>query len=388
VQGSAARPRRRWRVVLALAAIALAAGGLQHAGILPPALVERVYARGVFPRVRDGLDFVAGILPVSLAELALLALVLTILGALARALADVWRGRRGALDALAGLCARGIALASVLYLAFLVSWGLNHGRQPWAVNAGLDVRASEVAELRAACEERLARIDALRPGLQEDETGVFRARIDRAGLAAAVAQAFEDAARAEPLLAGPRTPLRFALLSRFLTAGGISGIYSPFTAEAHVNAEQPDAQLGFAALHEVAHARGFAREDEANFLAWRVGSAAREPELAYSAELMALRQLLDALARVDGAAGRELQARLHAGAQRDLAALGRFWQPRTRVTEQVRVVAHTVNDTYLKSQGQPLGTQSYGRMVDLLLATRRQSARPDAHARPDEAQVR
>jgi hypothetical protein len=67
--------------------------------------------------------------------------------------------------------------------------------------------------------------------------------------------------------------------------------------------------------------------------------------------------------------------------RRDLDAIDEFWEPRSSVARTVRQVSEQVNDTYLKSQGQPQGTQSYGRMVDLLLAARRKAAGDDAAQR-------
>ncbi|MEQ1894516.1 MAG: DUF3810 domain-containing protein, partial [Planctomycetota bacterium] len=340
----------------------------------PASSVERVYARGLFPPLRTGLTRLAGLCPVSLAELVLAALGTTFLVWLARALRDLARGRRRAVE-LGGALVRGaLWSAGGAYLAFLLLWGFNHGREPYALSAGLEVRPSEPAELLAAAEELVARANELRAGLAEDEQGVFRARLDRDGLSAAVAAAYARAGNEEALLAGPTPLVRFALASPLLTSGGISGIYSPFTAEAHVNAAQPDAQLGFSACHEVAHARGFAREDEANYLAWRVGARAEEPELAYSATLGALRLVLAAMGGVDVSTRTALRAHLAPAVLRDLRAIDEFWSPSTRIAHTVRQVSNSINDTYLKSQGQAQGTHSYGRMVDLLLAARRARA--------------
>jgi hypothetical protein len=358
--------------------VALGLGLVQHFALVPAAWVERGYARGLFPPLRTGLAALAGLSPVSLAELALAGLAVTLLLALGCALRALVRRTRRASE-LGGALVRGaLWSASGAYLAFLFLWGFNHGRAPYAQSAGLEMRPSEPAELLAAAEELLLRANELRAGLGEDEHGVFRARLDHDGLRAAVSAAYAQAGSEEPLLAGPAPLLRFALASPLMTACGISGIYSPFTAEAHVNAEQPDAQLGFNACHEVAHARGLAREDEANFLAWRVGADAREPELAYAANLGALRLVFAAL---DMHALLELHGELGRGGLRDLRAIDEFWNPRTRVARTVRQVSNRVNDTYLKSQGQPQGTHSYGRMVDLLLAARRQAAGSDAASR-------
>ena len=364
-----ARPAWRWPLVLA--ALALLCAAALWLEWLPPTAVERWYARGLFPRLVYALASLARLVPFSLAEAALVTLVLATLLALVRGLARVVRAPRTLPRELAQAARRLVLVASSGYLVFLLLWGLNHAREPYAVGAGLELRPAAATELAEAAGELAARAAELRAGLAEDERGVFRSRLDGAGLAAAVAAAYARASDADPRLAGPAPLLRYPLASPLLTALGISGIYSPFTGEAHVNRQQEDAQLGFNACHEAAHARGFAREDEANYLAWRVGSGAEEPELAYSACLGALRHVAGALAGVAFQERLRLDASLAPGVRRDWDAIDGFWQPRTPAVRAARVVSERVNDTYLKSQGQAAGTRSYGRMVDLLLAERR-----------------
>ncbi|MDG1050431.1 MAG: DUF3810 family protein, partial [Planctomycetota bacterium] len=142
-------------------------------------------------------------------------------------------------------------------------------------------------------------------------------------------------------------------------------IFSPFTQEAHVAGHLPAPDLLFTACHELAHARGWAREDEANYLAWRVGSRATSSELRAAARLLTLGHVLAALGRADRGA---LVARLEGmdpQVEAAMVARARFWdRERSRTASRA---ASAVNDAYLRSQGQE-GVASYGRMVDLLVA--------------------
>ena len=103
----------------------------------------------------------------------------------------------------------------------------------------------------------------------------------------------------EPVLGTGSGVLVRPALSGAIVGAGISGIFSPFTQEAHVAAHLPPADLLFTACHELAHAQGWAREDEANYLAWRVGSRASSAELRAAARLLALGHVLGALGRAD-----------------------------------------------------------------------------------------
>jgi uncharacterized protein DUF3810 len=148
---------------------------------------------------------------------------------------------------------------------------------------------------------------------------------------------------------------------------GISGIFMPFTGEANVDTTLPQWTLPFVAAHEVAHQRGFAREDEANFLAYASCTRHPDPTARYSAAMEASLYALGALRAVDAEAHRALEARRGPAVRRDLAALEEW---RRRYESRAGAVNQKVNDAYLRAQGQD-GVTTYGRMVDLLIAERR-----------------
>ncbi len=110
-------------------------------------------------------------------------------------------------------------------------------------------------------------------------------------------------------------------MNRYLQS---SGVYSPFTGEPNYNAIQPDFDLPYVVAHEMAHQRGFAREDEANFIAFMVCTKAAHPYARYSGYLNALR-VLSVLYRIAPERYRETVATLGEGPRADLKARGRFW---------------------------------------------------------------
>jgi hypothetical protein len=194
----------------------------------------------------------------------------------------------------------------------------------------------------------------------------------RAGRRAALDAAHEGLQRAGarllPALSGPRVRPKGALVSPLLARMGISGIFVPFTGEAHVNSTLPDVDLPFAASHELAHERGLAREDEANYAASLACRLHPDGDFRYAGALVTSLYVQSALARIARPQALALEARRSAGVHRDQRALAE-WSRRYR--SRLSEVTDRVNDTYLRSQGQPLGVRSYGAMVDLLLAEKR-----------------
>lgn len=354
----------RWRRALLLAALAPIGWLLQFACSFVPELTERIYSRGVYPKIRHVLNAVAQLSPIAIGETLLLiavgwALVRVMRGGVA------WRRRlRSLRNLLAHAVAKTLAIGGVLFLLFQAMWALNHARLPFATQVGLQTRPVGRAELIDVVRKLAVRAAAIRPeGL--DPLHGLPGHDYRAAVAAAYARAGTECAA----LRGPAPVIREPLISPLMTLASITGIYSPFTAEANVDGEVPRVVLPFTAAHEVAHQRGYAREDEANFIAWWVGSRSDDPLLAYSCELCAWRTALAQLAAVDGMAYFEERGAAPKAIRDDDRAIRDFWLGRPKaVTQVLTKITSTTNDVYLRSSGHKEGVESYDRMVDLLIA--------------------
>jgi hypothetical protein len=259
-------------------------------------------------------------------------------------------------------------------------WGLNHARRPLHESLGFGGPRAEApgprplpdaADELAAVARALDRLAAAaRVALTEDSAGVVVAPADYGARAVA---AWRRAGERRPLLAGPEARIVEPFASPLLIAGRVSGIYSPFTGEAHVARGLPAVARGFAACHELAHGRGFAREDEANGLAFLVGVESEDPYLVHSSAASALAYTLGALGRLDSERFHAVVEALDAGVLRDLAAQRTFWtRPRSQLARGFGRVATATNDVYLRSVGTRDGVASYGRMLDLVVGWWRQ----------------
>lgn len=112
-------------------------------------------------------------------------------------------------------------------------------------------------------------------------------------------------------------------LSRFpcwMTRLRIAGIFVPLTGEAVVSPDDFDSALPFTMLHELAHAQGILREDEANLLALEVALSSGDAELIWSGALTALRYALNTLRALDGTRYQALRDEISPPALRELDA--------------------------------------------------------------------
>ena len=155
------------------------------------------------------------------------------------------------------------------------------------------------------------------------------------------------------------------MLSEAMSYTHITGVYTFFTGEANINVTFPDYTIPYTAAHELAHQRGIAREDEANFVAYLVCIESDDGYIRYSAYLNLLEYVMSALHRADPALYSEVLNSLAADVRGELRAYSAFFDKyRDSVASEI---SGAVNDTYLTIQGTP-GTASYGMVVDLAVA--------------------
>ncbi len=146
----------------------------------------------------------------------------------------------------------------------------------------------------------------------------------------------------------------------------ITGVYTFFTGEANLNVNFPDYTLPFTAAHELAHQRGIAREDEANFVAFLVCMESDDPYIRYSAYLNIYEYVASALYSADPDGYFEIRATLPDTVKAEQAAYSAFFdQYRDNI---VADISQATNDAYLKGQGASAGTRSYNMVVDLTVA--------------------
>ena len=148
----------------------------------------------------------------------------------------------------------------------------------------------------------------------------------------------------------------------------LQGEYSPFTIEANYNGDMPDTDKPSTVCHELSHLKGFMREDEANFIAYLACRASDSAAFRYSGALLAYIYSGNALYKENPERMIAIRDRLCGQARADLAEHNCYWRS---FDGAVADISDKMNDTYLRANAQTDGVKSYGRMVDLLLAERR-----------------
>jgi hypothetical protein len=113
----------------------------------------------------------------------------------------------------------------------------------------------------------------------------------------------------------------------------------------------------------MAHQRGYAREDEADFIAFLVCTKSSNPYVRYSGYLGALR-VLGVLLRVAPERYRDVVSALGDGPRADLRARAQFW---ARYEGRLASLGQGVNHVYLKINGVRSGVRNYNEASALIV---------------------
>lgn len=334
---------------------------------LVPQFVETVYSRSIFFHVNSVLSSATGLLPFSLAEFLLYIFVLSVAVYVIFSVIHAIKAGRAWWQAVLRRTAVLLSAASLLYALFIGLWGFNYARMPLSKTLNLDASLSSVNELYSVCGTLISRANTLRESVPENNDGVFCPKGSKAEIMRSINGYYSKAADTAGLdfLGGSFGSIKPVLCSRGLSWSHISGIYFPYTGEANVNTDAPMLLFAASCLHEAAHQRGFAREDEANFLAFYISSFSGDVSIEYSGTMLALINSMNALYNTDPNLYYELRQNYSYAIERDLADRGRYW---AEYEGSISEAAREVNNTFLKANMQHDGVQSYGRMVDLIIA--------------------
>ncbi|MBL4770080.1 MAG: DUF3810 domain-containing protein [Planctomycetes bacterium] len=353
-----------WRTI-GFVTLAGACGLCLRNGIFQPEWVEHYYSQGLYPRLRGLLSWVSGPFSFSLAEALTVVAVVLFLTWGSLGLHKARRDATGLARAILAGGLRTVRVASGAFLAFLLLWGVNHGRLPLAVSAELPPVEDPVEALQSLCQQLVS--DLNRDGTQDRPSGAFEVFGPDGAVHARLSLGLAKLAKQVPSMGGEKPNLRTLTAWPLFARLGISGIFIPFTGEAHLNGGQPPCSLPFVAFHEIAHQRGFAREDEANFLGWLLCEFSGDPHYRYSGNLAVFSIAIRSLRRSDPEQASRWVGELPEPVLKDLRAIQDFWNS---YESPARKISMRVNDAYLKSQGQVHGVRSYGRMLELMFSYR------------------
>ena len=350
------RKNKTWKKLLFLIPAVL---GVCVLLVLPhfPDLAEYGFSRGVFRIFSYAIGTITSVFPFSISEILLYAGILAVIIILILLILKRIKWRKVA--QVFGW------IFSCLFLLYVVMHGANFYRYDLTQLMHLPEVDSDSQLLYDVCVETAQKASELRVNLKEDEQGYFCLENGISEVLQNADKLYENLYETYPFLSDPVKRVKGVWISPLWSYTGISGIYIPFFAEANINTDAPESSLYLSAAHELAHTKGFAKEDECNFLAYLACVNSGNEQAMYSAYLFAYRYLSAELYTQNVELYQQTTSFLSDGVRRDLIQENEYWAAHSGV---VQTVSNQVNDTFIKSQGQAEGTQSYNQVVRLILS--------------------
>ena len=335
------------------------------------------YARSLRPWLLSPLRVVSNLVPFSVAQLLIVVVAVAVLAGLVTLIVRLIRGPRR-LHALRVRLEALFAIAAIAYSLYLIFHAWGYDRLPLADQLGWKLEPQPPARLYEVARYLRDEAASLRLNLPSDEEGALRSR-EGEGITDELKRAYagwEQLGEQCPVLAARPVRPKYVALSHYWSYTGITGMFMPLTGEANVNVDAPLDERLSSALHEIAHVVGYAREDEANALAFFAGRAHPDADYRYAAYLLAFSHASNRLASADRELWTELWQEVPAGMRADIARRNAYWK---QFEGPVEEAATRVNDTVLRANRQTDGVRSYGRMIDLVIAWYAEElASPDA----------
>ena len=300
-------------------------------------------------------------IPFSLAETLLYFAPVLFVIVLARCIRAAKKGWREGVRAVLAL----VSVGALVYTLFVFTFAAGYRATPLSEKMGLDTEPVSVGQLAYA-----ASVLAERAGetldeitFQHEGSSVMPYTYDE--LSAKLIDAYDTVCQEHPFIQKLRSRVKPLTISPLMTYTHISGVYTMFTGEANVNVHYPDYVIPFTAAHELAHQRGIARENEANFVSFLVCIASDDPYIRYSGYQNMYEYVASALYSASPDMYYAVLSTIDARVRYEMIAYNDFFEPyRDTVVSEV---SDAVNDTYLTLQGTE-GVKSYGMVVDLAVS--------------------
>lgn len=339
-----------------------------------PHIVEKYYSQIIDKTIIQILSKISGIFPFSLYEITMYIIVISVFLFLCSTIFTIFNKKKNLKTFLKNAILNILSIVSIVYFLFIVLWGINYNRIPLETtlinqynlknNSSIQSKQHSVNELARLYKFLVTKSNETRKLTLQDKNGVVKSNTDYKGVINRAQLGYDNILDILPSVSGNYSKAKYIISSNLMCYTGITGIYFPFTGEANVNVAIPDLYIPCTVEHEMAHQRGFASEDEANFIAYLTSIKHPNIDFNYSGYILALNHTASALSTVDYDAYIEISAGISDSVRRDLKNQSEFWQ---KYEGKINEISNEFNNSYLKANGVAEGTQSYGKMVDLLL---------------------
>ncbi|WP_025741470.1 DUF3810 domain-containing protein [Aquimarina pacifica] len=321
-----------------------------------PEFVERFYSNGIFIYTSILLRYAFGWIPFSFGDILYCILIIILIRFLIK---KVFTKHIILKEVLFDIG----ATLSIVYACFHLFWGLNYYRLPLHELLKIEDQYTE-EELIKVSEKLVTEANLLHKSLEPNDSLPVHIPYTKKEVFDKTVPAYEELNHIFPTLKYYPKSIKTSLISTPLTYMGFSGYLNPITNEAQVNRLILNYKAPTTSCHEEAHQLGFAKENEANFIAALVTINYEDIYFNYSGVTFALKFCLNDLYRRDEQKAICLIEKLRPGIRKNYYEVNEFWESYKNPLEPI---FKSTYDTYLKANDQPNGIATYSYVVALIV---------------------
>lgn len=326
-----------------------------------PAKVEDWYAQGIYPVLGKVLRTGFGMLPFSMGDVMVAILIFV---GLIKLLKFIFTKETGKWRRVVSWKSAGTLILTCMgfYIAFHLFWGLNYYRQGSTHLLNLQTEPYSAAEVDTLVHHIQIKLEySCRDSLMVENSKTS----DRIKLATEAKDAYNTASHQYSFLKFENISFKPILLGKLQAYAGYAGYIFPFTGEAQADFYVPNFTLPFTVCHEMAHQLGFGAESEANLIGFLAARESKNPAFVYSAYAGVHQYALVELYKMDSLKARPFIDKIPPLLKKDRLEQMRFQEAHTSFLQPALDAAYTL---YLQGNNQPMGLQSYNRVVAWLVA--------------------
>lgn len=318
--------------------------------------MEEYYSHGLYPVLSKVMRYSLGIVPFSLGDFLYGSFILLAIAWLVKRISQRFRNPKIWIP-------NALATLSIIYFCFHLFWGFNYYRLPLHQSLGIE-NDYTTEKLIKLTETLIDRSNDIHLELVDNDSLKVEYDYTKQELFEITLEGYDNIQKDYPELSYNGEALKRSLYSLPLTYMGFNGYLNPLTNEAQVNTIIIPYKIPTTASHEVGHQLGFAKENEANFIACLVTMNHPNKHFRYSGYTFALSYCLSELYRRDRKKAEELLKKINPGIIANYREVDEFWLKHQNPFEPIFKATY---NRYLIVNNQSDGMKSYSYVVALLV---------------------
>jgi len=323
-----------------------------------PSVIEKYYSNGIYRFSSVLLRFLFGWIPFSVGDFLIGVLLFIILRFVYRLFKYKFKNLKSKL-------LQAIAFISILYSCFYWFWGFNYFREPLAKNLGFSKTKYTTEQLTQVSENIIKHLNETQLLITNNDSLKVKNPYSQNEMYQKAISGYINLTYEYPQFTYSFKSVKSSLMSLIQTYNGTSGYFNPLTGEAQVNDMIPINGYPTTICHEMAHQLGIAAENEANFVGYLAALSNYDLYFKYAAYRMAFSYLISEVKKHDKEIFNTFINTVNKGVLIDFKESSEFWNQYRNPIEPFIKKGY---NSYLKSNNQANGIQSYNYVVDLIIS--------------------